>query len=132
MDTPSSLFSTKRSEFAGNQDAWDALRATASIVIQAGRDEVLYGDSAELYDAATASSKAPYGSNVPYADEGVLPDGKKRYPIDCKHVKAAWSYIHQKRNAAKYTSGQLSHIKGKIAAAYKRCFGEEPPEAKTE
>jgi hypothetical protein len=64
-----------------------------------------------------AGAAEPYGS-VPYADPGYL--GKKRYPIDEKHVKAAWSYINQAKNAARYTAVQLSAIKGKIKAAMKK------------
>lgn len=64
-----------------------------------------------------AGASAPYG-DVPYADPGYL-DGKKRYPIDEKHVKAAWSYINQAKNASRYTAAQLSNIKGKIKKAMK-------------
>ena len=67
---------------------------------------------------------APYG-DVAYADPGYQKDGKKRYPIDtADHVRAAWSYINKEKNASKYSSGQLSRIKGKIKAAAKR-FGIE-------
>jgi HK97 family phage major capsid protein/HK97 family phage prohead protease len=64
----------------------------------------------------------PYGSVV-YADPGYQKDKKKRYPLDTKeHVNAAWSYINQSGNAAKYDSGQVAEIKGKIKAAAKK-FG---------
>lgn len=66
--------------------------------------------------------KEPYG-DVEYADPGYQKDKKKRYPINTKaHAKAAWDYINKKKNAGKYTSQQLSHIKGKIKAACKK-FG---------
>ncbi len=65
-----------------------------------------------------AGATAPYG-NVPYADPGYI-GGRKRYPIDPEHVKAAWSYINVAKNAARYTSAQLSAIKGKIKAAMKK------------
>lgn len=66
--------------------------------------------------------KEPYGG-VEYADPGYQTDKKKRYPINTKaHAKAAWNYINKKKNAGKYTSQQLSHIKGKIKAACKK-FG---------
>lgn len=69
-------------------------------------------------------SKEPYG-DVDYADPGYQSDGKKRYPLDTeKHVKAAWSYINQGDNAAKYTASQLASIKSKIKAAAKK-FGIE-------
>ncbi|WP_257016466.1 HK97 family phage prohead protease [Rhodococcus sp. ACS1] len=71
--------------------------------------------------AARASDKLPHG-DVEYADpDGYQSDGKARYPIDTKeHVKAAWSYINQKANAAKYTPEQLAKIKARIVAAAKK------------
>lgn len=64
--------------------------------------------------------KKPYG-DVPYADPGYQKDGKKRYALDTKaRIKAAWSYINQKDNAAKYTAGQLAKIKARIKAAAKK------------
>lgn len=65
------------------------------------------------------ADKTPYG-NVAYADPGYLPDKKKRYPIDQAHVKAAWSYINQSKNASRYTPAQLAAIKRRIMAAMKR------------
>lgn len=76
----------------------------------------------------------PYG-DVEYADPGYQGDGKKRYPLDSEeHCRAAWSYINQADNAAKYTPGQLAHIKAKIRAALKKYGVEveasaEPPPA---
>lgn len=68
--------------------------------------------------------KKPYG-DVEYADEGVRPDGKKRYPCDTeKHARAAWAYVNVPENAAKYTDEQLAAIKTKIRAALKR-YGVE-------
>jgi hypothetical protein len=60
--------------------------------------------------------KEPYG-NVEYADSGFR-GGVKRYPIDtADHVRAAWSYINQAKNAAFYDAKQLKHIKDAIEAA---------------
>lgn len=68
---------------------------------------------------AKKDSKKPYG-NVTYADPGYQSDGKKRYPIDTeRHIRAAWSYIHQEDNAGKYTDSQVKSIKRKIVAAWK-------------
>lgn len=66
-----------------------------------------------------------YG-NVEYAD----PKNKK-YPLDtAKHIKAAWSYIHMPKNAAKYSSEDADAIKSKIAAAWKdKIDAKGPPEA---
>jgi hypothetical protein len=64
--------------------------------------------------------KKPYG-DVTYADPGYQSDGKKRYPLDSSdHVRSAWSYINQAKNAAKYSSAQLKRIKGRIKAAMSR------------
>jgi len=68
------------------------------------------------------ATKEPYGP-VEYADPGYQADSQKRYPIDTEeHVKAAWSYINQEKNANSYTSTQLNEIKSKIKAAAKK-FG---------
>lgn len=71
-------------------------------------------------EAEQRADKTPYG-DVPYADPGYQSDGVKRYPIDCEHVQAAWSYINQADNASKYTAEQLSAIKGRIRAAMAKC-----------
>ncbi len=74
------------------------------------------------------ANRAPYGpkSQVSYADPGYQKDHKARYPIDSKsHAVAAWSYIHQARNARLYTGPQLKRIKGRIAKALKH-FGVQP------
>lgn len=66
-----------------------------------------------------AKNLKPYG-DVDYADPGYQADGVHRYPLDSKaHVKAAWSYINQPKNAKAYTADQLSSIKSKIKAAAK-------------
>lgn len=82
---------------------------------------VISADAAREVIAA-AASKSPYG-NVAYADPGYRKDGKKRYPVDTEeHVRAAWSYINQKRNGAMYSAEQLSRIKARIKRAAKK-FG---------
>jgi uncharacterized protein len=72
---------------------------------------------AHMTDEERAASK-PYG-DVPYADPK---NGK--YPIDIKHVKAAWAYINQKKNAAKYPLNgvTLASVRARIKAAMKK-FG---------
>jgi uncharacterized protein DUF6582 len=43
-----------------------------------------------------------------------------KYPIDTPgRIKAAWAYIHQPRNAEKYTAGELRTIRARIRAAAK-------------
>ena len=49
------------------------------------------------------------------------PDTDKKYPIDTPgRIKAAWAYIHQPRNAAKYTAAEVRTIKNRIRAAARR------------
>ena len=44
----------------------------------------------------------------------------KKYPIDTPgRIKAAWAYIHQPSNKAKYTSGERRAIRGRIRQAAK-------------
>ncbi len=67
-------------------------------------------------------STKPYG-DVAYADPGYQQDKQKRYPINgAGHVRAAWSYINQPKNAKKYTAAQLARIKSRIKSAAKK-FG---------
>lgn len=86
--------------------------------------------AAEAY-YTDAKGKEPYG-DVPYADNGLQPDGKKRYPIDTPaHIRSAWNYIHKPHNASQYTPSQVSSIKSKIVAAWKKHIDPKgPPEAK--
>jgi len=81
-----------------------------------------YGSKAEV-------KKKPYG-NVEYADPGYH-DNKERYPVDPKHIHAAWNYINHPKNAHKYTSSQLHHIRNKIIAAYKRHVDSAGPPSLT-
>ena len=42
----------------------------------------------------------------------------KKYPIDTPgRIKAAWAYIHQSRNARKYTPAEVRTIKARIRKA---------------
>ena len=77
----------------------------------------------------TAKPKTePYG-DVEYADPGYQNDKQKRYPIDSEeHVRAAWSYINQEKNANMYTAEQLNTIKSRIKSAAKK-FGIEISDA---
>lgn len=54
----------------------------------------------------------------------------KKYPIDTpERIRAAWNYIHQERNAAKYSSQDVDTIKKRILRAWKDKIGGEPPSA---
>lgn len=81
---------------------------------------------AERKDVNADEGEKKYG-DVKFADEK-----NNKYPIDTEaHIRAAWNYIHQKRNAGKYSAQDASAIKGKIKAAWKRVIGGEPPSAET-
>jgi hypothetical protein len=65
-------------------------------------------------DADPAEGRSKYGDTV-FAD----PTNKK-YPIDTPgRIKAAWAYIHQPSNAAKYTAGERRMIQSRIRKAAK-------------
>jgi HK97 family phage prohead protease len=73
-----------------------------------------------LASAKASDPKKPYG-DVSYADPGYQSDGVHRYPLDSEaHCRAAWSYINQAGNGGKYSSEELSLIKGRIRSALKR------------
>lgn len=87
--------------------------------------EAVLAKIAKRPDVDPKEGKDKYG-NVEYAD----PKNKK-YPLDTtKHIKAAWSYIHMPKNAAKYSSEDADAIKSKIASAWKDEIDKDgPPEA---
>lgn len=98
--------------------------AELQIFNYAGRQ---FAPAPKISGAAT-EKKAPYG-DVEYADPGYQNDGQKRYPIDTEeHVRAAWSYINQEKNANMYSTEHLNEIKSRIKRAAKK-FGIEISDA---
>lgn len=56
-----------------------------------------------------------------YGDVDFADPVNNKYPIDTKeHVRAAWSYIHHKDNAAKYDKDEVESIKSRIRKAAKK------------
>ena len=56
-----------------------------------------------------------------YGDVEFADPVNNKYPIDtADHVRAAWSYIHHKDNAAKYDSDEVKTIKARIERAAKK------------
>ncbi len=50
-----------------------------------------------------------------YGDVKFADPVNKKYPIDTpKHIRAAWSYINHKDNAAKYDTDEVETIKDRI------------------
>ena len=65
-------------------------------------------------DADPKVGVAKYG-NTSYADPV-----NKKYPIDTPgRIKAAWAYIHQPSNAAKYSAAERRTIQSRIRRAAK-------------
>jgi hypothetical protein len=89
-----------------------ALEAAKAALAKASADDKEEGD---------------YG-DVEYADPGYQKDKKKRYPVDTEdHIRAAWSYINKKKNAAQYSSDDLDKVKAKIIAAWKDKIDKDGP-----
>jgi hypothetical protein len=63
-------------------------------------------------DVSPKEGLREYG-DVQFADET-----NKKYPIDtADHIRAAWSYINHKDNAAKYDKDEVKTIKNRIKRA---------------
>ena len=64
-------------------------------------------------------AKPKYGEHK-YGDVKFADTTNNKYPIDTpEHVRAAWSYINHKDNAAKYDKDEVSLIKSRIKKAAK-------------
>jgi hypothetical protein len=60
-----------------------------------------------------------------YGDVAFADPTNHKYPIDtAEHVRAAWSYINHKDNAAKYDADEVRTMKDRIRHAANR-FGVE-------
>ena len=56
-----------------------------------------------------------------YGDVEFADPVNNKYPIDTEsHVRAAWSYINQEDNAAKYNADDLETIRSRIIKAAKK------------
>jgi hypothetical protein len=56
-----------------------------------------------------------------YGDVTFADPVNKKYPVDTpEHVRAAWSYINHKDNAAKYSADEVKTIKRRIQRAAKK------------
>jgi hypothetical protein len=124
---------------AGQVNLDDAPGAEATIDAARKAIETAEGALAKLApggdQGADGREAGEVSSNVPkphraadYADPGYQSDGKRRYPIDNEwHIRAAWSYINEPKNAAPYTGDQLKRIKNKIIAAWKEKIDPDGP-----
>ena len=90
-------------------EAADAIRDAVEEAVEDAVNKIFEKDASK-----------PYG-DVVYADPGYQKDKVKRYPINgAGHVRSAWSYINQPKNAGFYTSAQLARIKSRIKSAAKK------------
>lgn len=56
-----------------------------------------------------------------YGDVHFADSVNNKYPIDTpEHIRAAWSYIHHKDNAAKYKADEVQTIQDRIRRAAKK------------
>jgi hypothetical protein len=68
-----------------------------------------------------------------YGDVKFADDKNKKYPLDSEeHIRSAWSYIHQEKNADKYAAEEVELIKSRIVKAWKKKIDEEGPPAAQE
>lgn len=66
-------------------------------------------------DVSAEEGERKYG-DVEFADPV-----NNKYPVDTpEHVRAAWSYINRKDNAAKYDEDEVEKIKERIRRAAKK------------
>ena len=116
---------------AGQVNLVDAPGAEATIDAARKAIETAEGALAKAdgREAGEVSSNAPKPHRAAdYADPGYQSDGKRRYPIDTeRHIRAAWSYVNEPKNAAPYTGDQLKRIKDKIIAAWKEKIDPDGP-----
>jgi hypothetical protein len=83
---------------------------------------VFKGGIAKRKDVSPSEGEQQYG-DVAYAD----PTNKK-YPIDTEeHIRAAWNYINKEVDAAKYSADDVSAMKAKIVAAWKKTIDKAGP-----
>lgn len=100
-------------EHAGEAvDEWKAWRQFLAELKIAAREDV-----------SAADKKRRAGEASHFADPV-----NKRYKLDTEtQIRAAWNYIHQKKNAAKYSAKDVASIKKKIVAAWKKKIDKDGP-----
>lgn len=109
-------------KFETSVDDAEAMAKWAEGLTDAERETI--AKIAKRPDVDPKAGEDKYGA-VEYAD----PKNKK-YPLDtAKHIRAAWSYIHMPKNAAKYSSEDADAIKAKIVSAWKEKVDKAGPPA---
>jgi hypothetical protein len=78
-----------------------------------GQKEALMSSYVERREDVNPKEGLHEYGDVKFADET-----NKKYPIDtADHIRAAWSYINHKDNAAKYDKDEVKTIKNRIKHA---------------
>lgn len=84
--------------------------------------------AAEAEKVAARSDTSPKEGEDKYGDVAFADPKNKKYPIDTEeHIRAAWNYINKPKNADKYSSGDVSSIKDRIVAAWKKKIDKDGP-----
>lgn len=110
-----------KKEAVDHQKSLDSDPSLADL-IKSAKDKIAEGKAEKVEE-----DEGDYG-DVEYADPGYQEGGKPRYPIDTEqHIRAAWNYIHQEKNAAEYEAKQVTRIKNRIIAAWKDVIDEAGP-----
>lgn len=99
---------------AFGEQAADALMTFSADVVR----EIV---AAAATKVGSKPGMAAHTAGSKFADPGYQKDGRKRYALDnADEVKAAWRYISQAKNGAKYQPDQLSRVKARIKRAAKK------------
>ena len=70
---------------------------------------------------AKRSDVNPEHGEYEYGDVEFADPTNKKYPVDTpEHIRAAWSYIHHKNDADKYSPEDVEKIKANIEQAAKK------------
>ena len=78
-------------------------------------------------DVSAADKKRAVGE---YGDVTFADEKNKKYPLDTEaHIRSAWNYIGQEKNQAMYSAAEVTAIKNKIVAAWKKTIDKAGPPA---
>lgn len=93
----------------------------AELLADMSEDEASGVITAAMTKVGSKPGSAAHTAASKFADPGYQKDGRKRYALDNeKEVRAAWSYINQAKNAAKYDPADLARVKARIKRAMKK------------
>ena len=123
---------TAAAESRAPMQVWDCGVAGHHHLAKADAQRCLAKAAPEAETADERAGAADEAASIDYADPGYQPDGKRRYPLDSeRHIRAAWAFIHQPHNAARYTSAEVEAIKARIVAAWRSRISPDGPPALT-